>query len=78
MQDYEEIFISCHNLLGIYKNAVILVITIYFVSAGRSNIFVTITFVCLVYFLLGKILRRVEHKVVKHYYDYKYEFVRIF
>lgn len=78
IKDYEEVFIACHSLLGIYKNVVILIITIYIVSAGRSNIFVTIFVVCAIYLSIGLILRRVEHKVIKHYYDYKYEFVKIF
>jgi len=64
--------------LGIYKNIIILIITINVVSVGRSNMFVTIILVCAVYFSIGVILRKVEHKVVKHFYDYKYEFVKIF
>jgi hypothetical protein len=65
-------------VLGIYKNIVILIITIIVVSAGRTNILITIFVVCAIYLSIGFILRRVEHKVVKHYYDYKYEFVKIF
>jgi len=59
-------------LLGIYKNVVVLIITIYVVSAGRTNIFVTIFLVCAVYLSIGIVLKKVEHKVVWHFYDYKY------
>ncbi len=38
----------------------------------------TIFLVCAVYYSISVILRKVEHKVVRHYYDYKYEFVRVF
>jgi len=66
-----------HYILAIYKNLVILVATIFFIS-NKNTIIVIIFFISTVYVSVLLFLRSVETKVVSHYYDYKYEFVKIF
>lgn len=77
-QDYEEVFIAWHNILAIYKNIVILLATIMFVTSNKTTILVTIILIGTIYISILLFLRSVERKVVSHYYDYKYEFVRVF
>jgi hypothetical protein len=49
-----------------------------FVSSNKQNVLIIITLIAIVYFSVFAFLRAVENKVVHHYYDYKYEFVRVF
>jgi exosortase/archaeosortase len=76
-QDYEEIFIAVHGLLGIYKNVIIFVATIEFITTNRKNILIIMAFLVIVYFFVFKTIRTVEKKVIKNYYDYKYSYVRL-
>lgn len=71
-------FIAWHYFLAIYKNIVILIATIFFISADKQNVVVIIIFISTIYISVLFILRAVETKVVNHYEEYKYEFVRVF
>lgn len=59
-------------LLGIYKNLVILIFTIYVVSSDKFQLIVTIVFISIIYINIGSFLRKIKRKVIYHYYDYKY------
>jgi hypothetical protein len=76
-KDYEEIFIAVHGLLGIYKNIIIFIATIEFINTNRKNIVIIMAFLIVIYYLVFKVIRNVEKKVVKNYYDYKYSYVRV-
>ena len=65
-------------MLGIYKNLVILIITIYVVCEDKLQLIITIFFVAILYVNIGLLLKKIKGKVVYHYYGYKYEFVKIF
>ena len=67
-----------HYILAIYKNLVILIATIFFISANKNTILIITFFISTIYISVLLFLRSVETKVVSHYYDYKYEFVKIF
>ena len=67
---------ACHSLLGIYKNMVILIATIEFISTNRSKLIAIFVVLAAVYYSIFYIYRKVERKVVRHYYDYKYNYVR--
>ena len=71
-------FIAWHNILAIYKNLVILIATIAFVTENKTNILVILIVIGAIYVSILLFLRAVEKKVVSHYYDHKYEFVRVF
>lgn len=76
MQDYEEVYIACHSIFGIYKNLVILIATIEFISTNRSKLIAIFVVLAFVYYSILYLFRKIERKIVKHYYDYKYNFVR--
>ena len=61
-----------HYILAIYKNLVILIATIFFVSGNRDTILVITFFISTIYITVLLFLRSVETKVVAHYYEYKY------
>lgn len=65
-------------MLAIYKNIVILIVTIFFVSSNKQTVIVAILFIGIIYYSIMIFLRECESKVVMHYYDYKYQFVRVF
>ena len=67
---------ACHSLLGIYKNMVILIATIEFISTNRSKLIAIFVVLASIYYSIFYIYRKVERKVVRHYYDYKYNYVR--
>ena len=71
-------FIAWHNILAIYKNLVILVATISFVTSNKTNIIVILILIAVIYLSILSFLRAVERKVVSHYYHHKYQFVRVF
>ena len=66
-----------HGLLGIYKNVIIFVATIEFLTTNRKNIVIIMFFLIVIYYVAFKLIRTVEKKVVKFYYDYKYSYVRL-
>ena len=78
MQDYEEVFIACHSLLGIYKNVIILIVTVFFISSDGLTVLFIFTLIIGIYTSIFLVFRSVERKIVKHYYDYKYGFVKCF
>ena len=78
MQDYEEVFIACHQLLGIYKNIIILMTTVFFISSNGAMAVIIFGLIALIYFSIFTLFRKVEKLVVKHYYDFKYAFVKTF
>ena len=74
--DYEEVFIACHSVLSIYKNVVMLIVTIRFISSDGFSLAVMFTLIAGLYFSILWLFRTVERKVVKHFYDFKYEYVK--
>ena len=78
IQDYEEVFIACHSLLGIYKNLIILITTVVFISSDGLTGLISFTVVTVLYTSVFLAFRMVEKKIVAHYYDYKYGFVKCF
>lgn len=76
--DYEEIFITVHAVLTLYKNVVILIATALFVGGSHSLVLLITAAVAFLYFLILRLLRRAHSRILKHYYDYKYEFVKVF
>jgi ABC-type bacteriocin/lantibiotic exporter with double-glycine peptidase domain len=76
--DYEEVFIAVHGVLTVYKNVVILTATALFISRNHPMILVATVGVALLYFSILTLLRRAHSKILKHHYDYKYEFVKVF
>lgn len=64
--------------MAIYKNCIILIATIFFVTSNKQTIIIIILFIGTIYVSILLFLRSIETKVVSHYYDYKYEFVRVF
>ena len=76
IQDYEEIYIACHSIFGIYKNLVILIATIEFISTNRSKLIAIFIVLAAMYYSIFILFRKVTRKILKHYYDYKYNFVR--
>lgn len=67
-----------HNILAIYKNLIILIATIYFVSANKNAILIILFFISTIYISVMLFLRSVETKVISYYYENKYEFVKVF
>lgn len=65
-------------MLHIYKNIVILIATVIFIG-GRHLLVVLITFlIACIYYGLYAGVRKAQSMIVSHYYDYKYEFVKVF
>lgn len=69
-------FIACHSIFGIYKNLVVLIATIEFISANRTKLLAIFILLATIYYSILRLFRKVERKIVQHYYDYKYNFVR--
>lgn len=65
-------------MLTVYKNAIILISTALFISRNHSKILIATVGVAFLYFSILTLLRRAHSKILKHYYDYKYEFVKVF
>jgi len=70
------VFIACHSVLGIYKNMVILIATIEFISTNRSKLIAIFVVLSAIYYSIFYLFRKVERRIVKHYYEYKYNYVR--
>ena len=67
-----------HLVLNLYKNAVILIATALFVG-GSHYIVLMVTFgVAGLYFSIWELVRKAHGCILKRYYDYKYEFVKVF
>ena len=69
---------ACHSLLGIYKNAIILIVTVFFISSDGFTAVAIFSTIFAFYTSIFWVFRSVEKKIVKHYYDYKYGFVKCF
>lgn len=78
MQDYEEVFIACHGVLTIYKNIVMLIVTVVFISSDGFTVLLFFAIIIFLYASIYLIFRKVENKIITHYYDYKYGFVKCF
>ena len=68
-----------HQVLGLYKNAVILIITALLV--GGKNMFVLLAAlgVGVLYFFIWYVQRSVRNKAFfSHFFNFKYEFVKVF
>ncbi len=66
-----------HMLLNIYKNVVILVATIYFLSESSKELILMTLFITATYMSVYFILRAVERRVVNYYEEYKYKYVKV-
>ena len=66
-----------HVLLGIYKNIVILIATIYFLAQSKKSLVIMTLGITATYLTVYYILRTVERKVVNYYEEYKYHYVRV-
>jgi hypothetical protein len=75
--DYEEIFIFLHQLLGLYKNVVILLITVYMVGGTNTMVILVSLGVGYIYFRLHQLSLRVRMRAFEHFYDLKYQFVKV-
>ena len=67
-----------HGILTIYKNVVILIATALFISGNHPTVPLATVVVAMFYYFILSILRKANSQIVKHYYDYKYEFVKVF
>lgn len=76
--DYEEVFIACHGLLTIYKNIIILAVTVIFISSDGFTVITFFTVIICLYTAIYLVFRKVQNKVIEHYYDFKYGFVQCF
>jgi hypothetical protein len=65
-------------VLNIYKNIVILVATILFIGGSQILVVLITALIALVYFGIFTIIRKAQARIVDNYYDYKYEFVKVF
>jgi hypothetical protein len=72
------VFIACHGLLTIYKNLIILVVTVVFISSDGFTVLIFFAVIIFLYTTIYIIFRKVENKVVVKFYDYKYGFVKCF
>ena len=54
----------------------VLIATIEFISTNRSKLIAIFIVLASIYYSIFNIFRKVERKIVKHYFDYKYNFVR--
>jgi ABC-type bacteriocin/lantibiotic exporter with double-glycine peptidase domain len=55
---------------------VILIATIEFISTNRSKLIAIFIVLAAIYYSIFVLFRKIERKIVKHFYDYKYNFVR--
>ena len=55
---------------------VILIATIEFISTNRSKLIAIFIVLAAMYYSIFILFRKVTRKILKHYYDYKYNFVR--
>ena len=76
--DYEEIFILVHGVLTLYKNAVIFLATALFVGGSHYIVLLVTLGVAGLYYAIWKVVRTANVQVLKRYYDYKYEYVKVF
>lgn len=71
-------FIACHGLLTIYKNLIILIVTVIFISSDGVTVLIFFSVIISIYTAIYLIFRQVEKKIIMHYYDFKYGFVKCF
>lgn len=71
-------FIACHGVLTIYKNVIILLVTVIFISHDGYTVLFFFTIIIIIYTAIYLIFRKVQNRVIQHYYDYKYGFVKCF
>lgn len=67
-----------HAFLTLYKNVVILIATVLFI--GSSHIIIIFVTICIavIYQLIWTVIKNANKCILKYYYDYKYEFVKVF
>lgn len=66
-----------HMLLNIYKNIVILIATIYFLSSSKKQLIFMTLGITISYMTVYSIIRIVQKKVVHFFEDFKYRYVRV-
>jgi ABC-type bacteriocin/lantibiotic exporter with double-glycine peptidase domain len=67
-----------HLVLNLYKNAVILIATALFVGGSHYIVLIMTFAVGALYFSIWGLVRKAHSCILKRYYDYKYEFVKVF
>lgn len=67
-----------HGVLSLYKNVIILVATALFVGGSHYIVLIMTVGVAGVYYCIWELCRNAEMLILKRYYDYKYEFVKVF
>ena len=65
-------------MLTLYKNAVILIATALFVGGSHYIVLLVTGGVAGLYWAIWKVVRSANVKVLKRYYYYKYEYVKVF
>lgn len=76
--DYEQIFIFVHGILTLYKNVVILIATALFIGEDHNSVLLVTLAVGVLYYYIWQLLRKAHRCILAYYYDYKYEFVKVF
>lgn len=67
-----------HAFLTLYKNVVILIATALFIGSSHNIVLLVTICISFLYFLIWEVLKRANKCILKYYYDYKYEFVKVF
>jgi len=62
----------------VYKNAVILIATALFISGNHWYLLLASAGVAAIYTAIWGFLRRAQVRILRHFYDYKYQFVKVF
>lgn len=76
--DYEEIFIFVHQLLSLYKNTIIILITVLLVGGKNYNVILVSIGIGYIYYRIWIIQKVVRSKMPGNFYDLKYDFVKVF
>lgn len=64
--------------MTLYKNGVILIATALFVGGSHYIVLFMTMGVAGLYFAIWSLVRKAQVCILKRYYDYKYEFVKVF
>ena len=67
-----------HGVLTLYKNAVIFIATALFVGGSHHIVLLVTLGVAGLYYAIWRVVRKANVQVLKRYYDYKYEYVKVF
>lgn len=57
---------------------IILIVTVIFISSDGVTVLIFFSVIIFLYTAIYWVFRKVEKKIIAHYYDYKYGFVKCF